>query len=91
MKNKKWISLAAAVIFAVTALPATVFAAKNGESKEELTKVTLNEVAHSIFYAPQYVAIEEGYIAKLKKRVEKSYLPAFSDKICNWIFNFPNS
>ena len=61
MKNKKWISLAAAVILAVTALPATVFAAKDGESKEELTKVTLNEVAHSIFYAPQYVAIEEGY------------------------------
>lgn len=26
-----------------------------------LTKVTLNEVAHSIFYAPQYVAIEKGY------------------------------
>lgn len=26
-----------------------------------MTKVTLNEVAHSIFYAPQYVAIEEGY------------------------------
>lgn len=25
------------------------------------TKITLNEVAHSIFYAPQYVAIEEGY------------------------------
>ncbi len=25
------------------------------------TQVTLNEVAHSIFYAPQYVAIEEGY------------------------------
>ena len=23
--------------------------------------VTLNEVAHSIFYAPQYVAIEKGY------------------------------
>lgn len=28
-----------------------------------LTKVTLNEVAHSIFYAPMYVAIEEGYFA----------------------------
>lgn len=25
------------------------------------TKVVLNEVAHSIFYAPMYVAIEEGY------------------------------
>ena len=25
------------------------------------TEVVLNEVAHSIFYAPMYVAIEEGY------------------------------
>lgn len=31
------------------------------EEREELTKITLNEVAHSIFYAPQYVAIEKGY------------------------------
>lgn len=28
------------------------------------TKVTLNEVAHSQFYAPMYVAIEEGYFAE---------------------------
>ena len=27
-------------------------------------EVTLNEVAHSIFYAPQYVAIEEGYFSE---------------------------
>ena len=27
------------------------------------TKVVLNEVAHSIFYAPMYAAIEEGYFA----------------------------
>lgn len=37
----------------------------SGETKEETlpttTKVVLNEVAHSIFYAPMYVAIEEGY------------------------------
>ena len=61
MKNKKWISLAAAVVLAVTALPLGVFAAKKDGTEEKLTKVTLNEVAHSIFYAPQYVAIEEGY------------------------------
>ena len=61
MKNKKWISLAAAVVLAVTALPMGVFAAKKDSMEEKLTKVTLNEVAHSIFYAPQYVAIEEGY------------------------------
>ena len=59
MKNKKWISLAAAVVLTVTALPIGVLAAKKEETK--LIKVTLNEVAHSIFYAPQYVAIEEGY------------------------------
>ena len=64
MKNKKWISLAAAVILAVTALPMTAFAAEKGGGEEKLTKVTLNEVAHSIFYAPQYVAIEEGYFAE---------------------------
>lgn len=31
------------------------------KKSSDLEKVTLNEVAHSIFYAPQYVAIEEGY------------------------------
>ena len=61
MKNKKWIALAAAVVLSVTALPLGVFAAKKDGTDEKLTKVTLNEVAHSIFYAPQYVAIEEGY------------------------------
>lgn len=29
-----------------------------------LEKITLNEVAHSIFYAPQYAAIELGYFAE---------------------------
>jgi NitT/TauT family transport system substrate-binding protein len=32
-----------------------------GQSHSGLTPVTLNEVAHSIFYAPQYAAIELGY------------------------------
>jgi NitT/TauT family transport system substrate-binding protein len=34
---------------------------RKSDSSGALTKVTLNEVAHSIFYAPMYVAIEEGY------------------------------
>lgn len=32
-----------------------------GKSTNEIKNITLNEVAHSIFYAPQYVAIENGY------------------------------
>lgn len=31
------------------------------KAKDGGTPVVLNEVAHSIFYAPMYVAIEEGY------------------------------
>ncbi len=34
------------------------------KEKNNSTKVVLNEVAHSIFYAPMYVAIEEGYFAE---------------------------
>ena len=41
----------------------------DGDSKE-LTKVVLNEVAHSIFYAPMYVAIEEGYFEEEGVQVE---------------------
>lgn len=33
-------------------------------SRHHLKKVRLNEVAHSIFYAPQYVAIEKDILKK---------------------------
>lgn len=39
-------------------------AGKLSEENAEPVKVVLNEVAHSIFYAPMYVAIEEGYFAE---------------------------
>ena len=31
------------------------------QSSEELTKIKVAEVTHSVFYAPLYVAIEKGY------------------------------
>jgi len=31
------------------------------QKKEELITVRLNEVVHSVFYAPQYVALEKGF------------------------------
>ena len=34
------------------------------KEEKQMEKVVLNEVAHSIFYAPLYVAIEEGYFAE---------------------------
>ncbi len=41
----------------------TVFTGCSEKKSTEMTSITLNEVAHSIFYAPQYVAIEKGYFA----------------------------
>ncbi len=58
MKSKKYIAAALAV-FLAAALPVTAFAEE--KENQESVKITLNEVAHSIFYAPQYVAVEEGY------------------------------
>lgn len=70
MKIKKRLTAAAlAVLLAVTALPAAVMAEEKDDKKQP-TKVTLNEVAHSIFYAPQYVAIEKGYFADQGLEVE---------------------
>ena len=56
---KKFLSLALASILALTCLTAC-----GTGNNSNLTKVTLSEVAHSIFYAPMYVAIEEGYFAE---------------------------
>ena len=53
---KKFLSLALAAVLSVSALTGC----GTGENSN-LTKVTLSEVAHSIFYAPMYVAMEEGY------------------------------
>ena len=63
MKKKtcKLIALAFAVLFCLTLLPAC---GKDTANTKVTTKVTLNEVAHSIFYAPMYVAIENGYFAE---------------------------
>lgn len=59
---KTILCLSLAVLLCLSFLPAC--AEKSGKDQSSLTKVTLNEVAHSIFYAPMYVAIEEGYFAE---------------------------
>ena len=70
MKIKKRLTAAVmAILLAATALPTAVLAEAKSDEKE-LTKVTLNEVAHSVFYAPQYVAIEKEYFADQGREVE---------------------
>ncbi len=57
---KKIIAFSMAAALAAASLTACRTA---DNSAEKRTPVTLNEVAHSIFYAPQYAAIELGYFA----------------------------
>lgn len=63
--SKKTFSKAVAVMLAVSMLFSILICGCSSKDTDTsgLTKVTLNEVAHSIFYAPMYVAIEEGYFA----------------------------
>ena len=49
------------VLAALSLSLACLSGCQNGESEKGLTPVVLSEVAHSIFYAPQYTAIELGY------------------------------
>ena len=49
-------------------------------NSKKLTKVTLAEVAHTIFYAPQYVAIENGYFEDYGINIDLT-LTAGADKV----------
>lgn len=57
MPMKRLFSVLAALSLSLACLSGC----QNGESEKGLTPVVLSEVAHSIFYAPQYTAIELGY------------------------------
>ncbi len=49
-------------------------------NKNNLTKVKLAEVAHTIFYAPQYVALSEGYFEEEGLDIELILTPG-ADKV----------
>jgi NitT/TauT family transport system substrate-binding protein len=62
--RRKLISL---VVLIVITLTATL---SGCDSDKTLTTVRLNEVVHSIFYAPQYVAIEKGFFEEEGLKIE---------------------
>ena len=59
MKRRKVTVAVLSVVLAAAALTGCGSAQQTNGPKK--TRVVLNEVAHSLFYAPMYVAIEEGY------------------------------
>ena len=59
--TRKVYAAALSALLVLSTFSTTAFAEEKAEAKKELAKIILNEVAHSIFYAPQYAAIELGY------------------------------
>lgn len=59
MKKHKSLSILLTIVLLISTLVSGC--GQKTESAGQAKKVILNEVAHSIFYAPMYVAIEEGY------------------------------
>ena len=80
MKKKVIIWIVAGIlVFLLAAL--VLFDLNKGDSKDKkLTEVTLAEVTHSIFYAPQYVAIEKGYFEEVGIDIEL-ILTSGADKV----------
>ena len=70
MKFKSLISLITAMIFLGASLMMTGCSGK--EDQKQLTKVSLSEVTHSLFYAPQYVAMTQGFFEEEGLEIELS-------------------
>lgn len=56
MKTLKFIS-----ILVISLMVATLFLSGCSSNQSDLKKITVMEVTHSVFYAPHYIAISEGF------------------------------
>ena len=58
MRKKSKLAIFLALVFTISC---SFIGCGKKEEKSELQKVRLNEVVRSVFYAPMYVAISEGF------------------------------
>lgn len=66
---RKYTKLISLILVSLIVL-SSVAMLSTGCSKQELTTVKLNEVVRSIFYAPQYVAINKGFFEEQGLKIE---------------------
>lgn len=76
-----WVIIAFAVIALATTL---IIEFKNNDTK--LTKIKVAEVTHSVFYAPQYVAVKNGYFEDEGLDVELILTPG-ADKVTSAVLS----
>ncbi len=65
-KVKKTLSIAIIIVLIIIVAAAVIYfvTKDNAEQTVSLKKISVNEVTRSVFYAPQYVAIANGYMAE---------------------------
>lgn len=66
---KKYLIIGLIIILIVIGV-VTYFVTKDNTQIASLQKICLNEVTHSVFYAPQYVAITEGFMEEEGLEIE---------------------
>ena len=62
--KKKFLSIALSALLFCILLAGCGTTKSSSATDKGMKKVVLNEVAHSVFYAPMYVALEEGYFVE---------------------------
>lgn len=73
-------------VIAVAAFTFIVITNKEDEKKNNLTKVKVAEVAHTIFYAPQYAALANGYFKDEGLDIELILTPG-ADKVTSAVLS----
>ena len=66
---KKYLIIGLIIIFILVGV-ITYFLTRDNQEEVALTKVRLNEVTRSVFYAPQYVAIAKGFMEEEGLEIE---------------------
>ena len=57
----KKIIISCLIVIIIVIIGISTYLTKTKDNNDNLTKVTVAEVAHSVFYAPQYLADSLGY------------------------------
>ena len=58
------------IIIAVIIAGVVIYSVSNKANEETLKKISVNEVTRSVFYAPQYVAINKGFFEEEGLEIE---------------------
>ena len=72
MSKKRKIVLVSVILVIVIVIAAVVIKCQKGNNQNSLKTINVSEVTRSVFYAPQYVAINNGYFEEKGLEIELS-------------------